>query len=410
MTTKTFGRRGAAQQIARPLPPSNTTAAVQTDAPDQWSDAQAFEGHVVEKSLIADLPLLTAGLIVFLMLIFALEKRLAFDIGKDGNLSVQSLVAFGAVSYDLVVGSGQWWRIALAPLLHASAWHLAGNCFALFFVGMRLEPMIGRGWFALIFMISALGGVLGSLLGNPPDMPSVGASGAITGLIGALFVVSFHHRADKVDQRAMRLTSLRFGIPALLPLIFASSGETDYCAHAGGAIAGAALGLMLSTIWASDRARPDFARFATMAALTGLAVSILSAGIASGRYAAYAADAAQLIPSAQMPATLKAGPKRSAELLARYPRDPRAHLLQAFAFAEANRYLEAEAELRNTMALASPDAGGRMIRNQAQAILALVLVEQGRRYEARTLAAAGPCRASGQAAIRRMLVKEKLCD
>jgi rhomboid protease GluP len=411
MTTKTFGRRGAAPRIASPLLRSNATAAaVPAVAPDQESCPPAFDGTIPERSLIADIPFLTVGLIVFLMLIFGVEKRVAFDIGNDGSLSVQSLIAFGAVSYDLVVGSGEWWRIGLAPLLHASLSHLLGNCFALFFVGIRLEPMVGRGWFVLIFMVSALGGVAGSLYGNPPDMPSVGASGAITGLIGALFVVSFHHRADPIEQRAMRKTSLWFGIPALLPMVIAgAAGEVDYFAHAGGAIAGAALALTLCAIWSTEGDRPEYARFAALAALTGLGVSILCSGIAATRYATYAADAAQFIPSSLMPPTLKAGAKRAADLLARYPKDPRSHLLQAFALVEANRFLDAEAELRKTMALASPHAGGRLIRNQAQAMLALVLVDQGRRGEAKTLAAAS-CRAKDQAAIRRLLEKAGLCD
>jgi len=409
MTTKTFGRRGAAPRVPGSLLRSNTTAAVSTAAPDQGAGPPALEETIRENSLIADIPFLTVGLIVFLMLIFGVEKRLAFDVGKDGQLSAQSLIAFGAVSYDLVIGSGEWWRIGLAPLLHASLSHLLGNCFALFFVGMRLEPMIGRGWFVLIFMVSALGGVAGSLYGNPPDMPSVGASGAITGLIGALFVVSFHRHADAVDQRAMRRISLWFGIPALLPLVVAgASGEVDYFAHAGGALAGAAFGLALCAIWSADGLRPDFARPAAVAVLTGLAVSILCCGVAATRYAGYAADAKQFIPSSEMPATLKAGAKRSAELLARYPKDPRSHLLQAFALVEANRFLDAEAELRKAMTLTSSDAGGRLIRNQAQAILAVVLLEQGRRNEAKTLAA-GACRTKDQPALRRMLEKSSLC-
>ena len=374
------------------------------------SGPPALDGSLVEKSLIADLPLLTVGLIVLLMVIFALEKHFAFDIDKDGSLSVHSLIAFGAASRDLVLGSGQWWRIALAPLLHASAWHLVGNCFALFFVGMRLEPMVGRGRFALIFMVSALGGVAGSLYGNPPDIVSVGASGAITGLIGALFVVSFHHRADPIEQRMMRRTSLRFGIPALLPLVVAASGSsTDYFAHAGGAIAGGAVGLVLCVLWSADAARPSLARLAATAALVGLAVSIACCGFATTRYAAYAADAAQYIPSAEMPATLKAGAKRSAELVARYPKDPRAHLIQAYALVEARRNSDAEAELRTTMTLAPPNTAGRAIRNQAQAMLAVVVLDQGRRSEAKTLAAP-TCSGNDQAALKRILKQVKLCD
>ena len=94
MATKTFGRRGAAPPIPSPMRrPTSTaaTAAVPTAALDQGSgpaDPPAFEGAILEKSLIADLPLLTAGLIVLLMVIFGVEKHLAFDIGKDGDFLV----------------------------------------------------------------------------------------------------------------------------------------------------------------------------------------------------------------------------------------------------------------------------------------------------------------------------------
>src|SRR6202035_3620020 len=96
------------------------------------------------------------------------------------------------------------------------------------------------------------------LYGNMPGLPSVGASGAITGLVGALFVMSFNPYAETEQQHAMRKTALRFGVPALLPLAFGASGHVDYFAHAGGAIAGGALGMVICAVW-SDGHRPDFA-------------------------------------------------------------------------------------------------------------------------------------------------------
>jgi membrane associated rhomboid family serine protease len=362
-----------------------------------------------EKTLLADVAFLTGGLIVFLMLVFGAETRAAFDIGKDGHLSVRSLIAFGATSRDMVVGAGEWWRLGLAPLLHSSASHLLGNCVALFFIGIRLEPTIGRGWFALIFVVSALGGVAGSLYGNPPGVPSVGASGAITGLMGALFTVSFCPYGDAEHQRVMRKTAVTFGIPALAPLAFGSSGHVDYFAHAGGALAGGALGLALAAVWSAASDRPRFGRHAAIASLVGLTVSILCAGVALSRYTTYAADAGQFMRSSDMPDTFKAGAERSADLVARYPKDPRAHLMRAFYFVSAHQLTEAEDELRTSMALASADAAGGPVRTQAESILAIVVLERGRLGEAKSLAADG-CRAKPQDGIRRMLDKAKLCD
>jgi rhomboid protease GluP len=410
MATKTFGRRGLAPVVPRPSLRSDSAAGAPDVALDRGAGALALEGAIGAKSLIADIPFLTVCTIMFLLFVFGAEKRLAFDIGRNGDLSVGSLIAFGAVSYDLVVGSGEWWRVGLAPLLHASASHLFGNSFALLFVGVRLEPMIGRGWFSMIFVASALGGVTGSLFGNAPDVPSVGASGAITGLIGALFVVSFHHSAEPDEQRAMRRTSMRFGIPALLPLALGTSGGVDYFAHAGGAIAGGAVGLALCAHWSVDRLRPNFARPAAIAALISLAVSIVSGGIAAARYSTYAAKAEQFIPAAEMPPKMfEAGAQRSADLLHRYPKDPRAHLMRAFLLLQAHRPAEAEAEFRATIALVSPDVVGHAARELAQAGLALTVADQDRHQEAKILAA-DICHAKNPVPARRILETAKLCD
>jgi rhomboid protease GluP len=410
MATKTFGRRGLTPLVPLPSLRPDSAAAAPDVALDRGAGALAFEGAIGAKSLIADIPFLTLCTMMLLLFVFGAEKRLAFDIGRNGDLSVGSLIAFGAVSHDLVVGSGEWWRVGLAPLLHASASHLFGNSLALLFVGARLEPMIGRAWFSVIFVVSALGGVTGSLLGNAPDLTSVGASGAITGLIGALFVVSFHHGAEPDEQRAMRVTAMRFGIPALLPLAFGASGGVDYFAHAGGAIAGGAAGLALCAHWSADRLRPNFARPAAIAALLGLAASIVSGGIAAARYATYAAKAEQLIPAREMPPKMfEGGAQRSADLLHRYPKDPRAHLMRAFFLLEAQRPAEAEAEFRATMASGSPEVVGHAGRDLAQAGLALTVAEQGRHQEAKTLAA-DICHAKNPVPARRILEAAKLCD
>jgi membrane associated rhomboid family serine protease len=408
MTTKTFGRRGAAARIASPSFQPVRVAAAPAAIIEQSDEPSTFEWAIRDNKLLADIPYLTIALILFLVLVFALERHFAFDIGRDGNLSVRSLIAFGAVSHDLVIGSGQWWRIALAPLLHASTSHIVGNSIALFFVGVRLEPTIGRGWFLLIFVVSALGGVVGSLFGNAHGIPSVGASGAITGLIGALFVMSFNPYADIDQQRAMRKTALRFGVPALLPLAWGASGGVDYFAHAGGAIAGGATGMVICLVWSAESIRPNNARLAGLLALGGFAGALLSAGFVAAHYPAYAAEARQYVRLSEIPATMRIGAQKSAELVARHPKDPIAHLLRAVYFVDEHRLGDAETELRATITLAATDIAGGAIRVQAQGILAALLADQGRLTEAKTLAAE-TCRARDSDPMKRILVKARLC-
>jgi membrane associated rhomboid family serine protease len=407
MATKTFGRRTAAPRMTspsfRPAPAAAALAAVFDPSPAD--DASP----IAEKHFLDDIALLTGGLIAFLMLIFGLETHYAFDIGRDGNLSVHSLIAFGATSRDLVVGGHEWWRIGLAPLLHASASHFFGNSVALFFVGIRLEPTIGRGWFALIFVVSAIGGEVGSLYGNPPGIPGVGATGAITGLMGALFAVSFNPYGDAEHQRVMRKTALFFGIPALAPLYFGASGNVDYYAHAGGAIAGIVLGLALAAVWSTDDEKPRYGRQAAIVSLVALAFSAVCGVFAIAHYAKHAADAAQFIRSADLPTTLAAGAEKSADLVKRYPKDPRAHLMRAFHFLSTQQLSDAETELNTAITLTERDPLAVPVRKTAQAILAVVMLERGRRTEAKALAAE-TCREPARDPMRMALDKVKLCN
>jgi membrane associated rhomboid family serine protease len=357
-----------------------------------------------DNKLLADIPFVTIGLIFGLLLIFTVQRGLTIDIAPDGSLDVRSLIAYGASGYDLVVGRAEWWRIGLAPLLHGSEGHLISNCIALFIVGVRLESLIGRGWFSLIFVASALAGEAGSLLGNAPGTVSVGASGAITGLVAALFVASFDPEAD-ADQTMSRLkTSLFFGVPALLPLAFGASGEVNYFAHAGGAVAGGALAIMPWLAFCSYASLP---RSGSMTLLAACAGSLICAGFAAAHYQSYMADAAQYIPASELPANGEERVSRSFDLVTRYPKDPRGHLFRAIFLMGQRSFGAAETEARTAMSLAASDVAGGPVRSGAQGLMAVLLYAQGRDSEAKAMAAE-PCRAK-LPEVRRILQKQKLC-
>jgi rhomboid protease GluP len=409
MATNSFGRRGVVapppsgsfqrasfQPVAAPVAPE-----IERDRAQPLSS----EGTLfADNKLLADIPFLTIGLIFVLLLIFALQRRLAIDIAPDGSLDVRSLIAQGASGYDLVVGRGEWWRIGLAPLLHVSNGHLLGNCVALFIVGVRLEPLIGRGWLSLIFVASALAGEVGSLLGNGSGSVGVGASGAVTGLIAALFVASFDPEAD-ADLTISRLkTSLFFGVPALLPLAFGASGNVNYYAHAGGALAGAALAIMPWLVFWSYDSLP---RSASVTLLAGFAGSLICAGFAVAHYSSYMADARQYIRASEAPTNADEMASRSLDLVARYPKDPRAHLFRAIFFLDKANLNAAETEARTAMSLAASDVAGGPIRSGAQGLTAVALWAQGRTSEAKAMAVE-PCRAKANE-VRRILQKQKLC-
>src|SRR5262249_8654063 len=154
--------------------------------------------------------------------------------------------------------------------------------------------------------------------------------------------------------------------------------------------------------------RPNHARLAGLLALAGFAGSLIASGFVALHYPAYKAEAAQYVRLSEIPASMRAGAQKSAELVARYPKDPIAHLLRAVYFVDEHRLGEAENALRTTIALAATDVAGGAIRVQAQAILAALLADQGRLTEAKALAA-DSCHGGSSDTMKRILVKAKLC-
>jgi rhomboid protease GluP len=221
-------------------------------------------------------PAVTYGLLALLAAVYLLQLTL----GEWRGLLTptgRSLLAMGALQRGLVVEAGQWYRVAAATLLHGSPVHLLLNGVALFLGGRLLEPMIGRGWFAAVYGLSALGGSLGSMLLNPAGTVSVGASGAIVGLFGAALAVS--HRMPYGAARAWaRTLVLQVLLPSVLPILLPTGSGIDFAGHLGGAVIGLLVGVFLVARWPRTEPHPRDRRLgAALAVGCGL---VLGAGLA----------------------------------------------------------------------------------------------------------------------------------
>jgi len=104
-----------------------------------------------------------------------------------------------------------------APFLHAGLIHLSLNGFVLLWAGPVLEGLLGRTWFAAIYSVSAVAGVILSMALSPASVVSVGASGALMGLLATLFVVSFHFTPGLLRTR-LQTAALQVLVPSLIPL------------------------------------------------------------------------------------------------------------------------------------------------------------------------------------------------
>jgi membrane associated rhomboid family serine protease len=145
------------------------------------------------------------------------------------------------------VAAGEWWRILSGAFLHASPLHLAMNMFLLYLLGRELEPAVGNVRFLIVYMVSLFGGALG-VMAVSVDTATLGASGAIFGLMGALIVLQLRARQNPWRSGLAGLIALNLIITFLDP-------EISLGGHVGGLLAGAIAGLLVTPLrWPQENA------------------------------------------------------------------------------------------------------------------------------------------------------------
>lgn len=296
-------------------------------------------------------PVLTIAILVVLFAVFAGE--IVYGIGATTDMlqpTIATLVAFGGLSKDLVVSSGEYYRLLSAPFLHASAAHIGMNAFALFIAGRTMERLLGRAWFGALYAVGALCGSLLSIEINAPSVVSVGASGAIMSLFAAMLVISMHYPAGPI-RSALRSNAIYVLIPSLLPLASAlqSHAKVDYAAHTGGAIAGVVMGLLMLAIWPRREPTPRLKPIAAAIGLAGivaLAYPVMS--VVNGYQSV--AFTTKLIPGGQYPRTAAEMRARATQLIAQYPHDPRPRITRAAQLLDTGDFAGAEREARAGLA------------------------------------------------------------
>lgn len=150
------------------------------------------------------------------------------------------LVTWGANFKPNTLG-GEWWRLLTSCFVHIGIVHLLLNMFALVYIGMLLEPLLGRGLFLLGYLAAGIGGSITSLWWHDMTV-SAGASGAIFGLYG-LFLVLLTTKLIAPEARKDLLTSVAIFVG--YNLLYGLKGGVDNAAHIGGLLTGALFGVFL---------------------------------------------------------------------------------------------------------------------------------------------------------------------
>jgi rhomboid protease GluP len=188
--------------------------------------------------------------------------------------TVDQLLSWGANSGARVVLRHEYWRLPASVFIHGGLIHLAVNMWCLYSIGPLVERLFGNAVFAVIYLAAGIGGAIASMA-TRPFRPSVGASGAIFGIFGALLAFLIIHRKAVPGSVLKPLRSSALSFVIFNTLFAAAVPIIDQEAHMGGLATGFLAGLLLTRPWpVVQSVALHVRRFALGLALCGALLSI----------------------------------------------------------------------------------------------------------------------------------------
>lgn len=210
--------------------------------------------------------------VVFYVISLLLDPRAIFSGSGYMDLlspSGSALIRMGMTGRDLVFAADLWWTPLSATFLHGGAMHIFFNMVFLRILGPHLEDALGPGRFFLLYVVSGIGGFLLSIALS--DTRSVGASGAIFGLLGATIMVGRAQGGEwgrAISRQAIILA-------AVIMFMGFMSPTTDNLAHIGGfGVGGAMSGLLIP--YAHRAEGPAVQALAVLAAVATIAAVVVN--------------------------------------------------------------------------------------------------------------------------------------
>ena len=179
--------------------------------------------------------MITRFLIFLNVAAFVWEIRVAGPgmLSGFGGGDIDAVLQAGALYPIRVLQYHEWWRIFTSAFLHGGLVHIAVNMFSLWVLGQFIEGIAGSARMLFIYLFSLVASGLGVIYFSAPDVPTLGASGAIFGLFGALFAIGF-----KLGKPGMQLVRDNIGILVLNLFMTFTISAISKSAHVAGLIAG----------------------------------------------------------------------------------------------------------------------------------------------------------------------------
>jgi membrane associated rhomboid family serine protease len=216
-------------------------------------------------------PLVTQVLIALNVAVFIGETASGTPLGGVNASAFGTLYTKGALYGPYVDHLHQYYRLVTGGFLHDGLLHIAFNMLFLFFMGPMLEPAIGRLNFCVVYVVSLLSGSFGALLFSP-QIPTVGASGACFGILGALIVVAYY--------RGISIWQSGLGLTLVINIVFSLSVTgISIGGHLGGVVGGAICGWLIVQL--GERRRMQAAAIAGCVVVAAISV-IAAIAVAGG--------------------------------------------------------------------------------------------------------------------------------
>ena len=182
-------------------------------------------------------PIITKIILAINILVYILSYIYGqnFIVGNFGN-------------YAPAIQSGEWYRLITSAFVHVSIIHLLCNMYALYIIGTQIENFFGKLRYSIIYLGSAITGSMLSMLFNTSNY-SIGASGAIFGLLGALLYFGYHYRVyldSVIKSQILPIIILNLSIGFMIPGI-------DNACHIGGLLGGVLISMAVGVKYKSNK-------------------------------------------------------------------------------------------------------------------------------------------------------------
>ncbi len=199
----------------------------------------AEETGTALRGLIPQTHFTTVIILVLNFGIFVASMILSMKVTGQSSLSIpgQVLVVFGAKFGPSIFRDQEWWRLVTAGFLHGGVFHILMNSWVLLDLGAHAEQVFGTSRYLVIYLLSSVFGFVASLYWSPFS-PSIGASAAACGLIGAMMAYGYRSGSGMIWSFYLRWAVL-IAVIGFLPLF-----NIDNAAHFGGFAAGFVVGFL----------------------------------------------------------------------------------------------------------------------------------------------------------------------